>query len=72
MEKRPPVVVHPPSPDGGREVTIKGKRAGIAYSLFDVMELVHGAGLPAHDTAVDDPHLIEWLGGGPMEWTGKE
>lgn len=26
------------------------------------------AGLPAEDTAVDDPGLIEWRGGGPYDW----
>jgi hypothetical protein len=68
MDERPPAVVLPPAPDGGRRVTINGKRVGTAYSLFDVLELLHAAGLPTHDTAVDDPELIEWRGGGPYDW----
>jgi hypothetical protein len=72
MDEDPPVVVLAPAPDGGRQVTVHGERAGIAYSLFDVLELLHQAGLPAQDTAVDDPALIEWRGGGPYDWNGPE
>ncbi|MEV6958035.1 hypothetical protein AB0M97_02290 [Streptomyces sp. NPDC051207] len=68
MERRPPVVVFPPAPDGGRRVTVRDEEAGTAYGLFDVMEILHGAGLPAVDTAVDDPELIDWRGGGPYDW----
>ncbi|MET9833290.1 hypothetical protein ABZ078_29190 [Streptomyces sp. NPDC006385] len=68
MSTRPPVVVLPPASDGGREVTIRGEPAGTAYSLFDVLDLVHRADLPAEDRAVDDPELIEWRGGGPYDW----
>ncbi|MCD7441099.1 hypothetical protein [Streptomyces lincolnensis] len=70
MDEDPPVVVLAPAPDGGRQVMVRGERAGIAYNFFDVLELVHQAGLPAEDTAVDDPHLIEWRGGGPYDWNG--
>ncbi|MBC9727633.1 hypothetical protein [Streptomyces sp. TRM68367] len=70
MDERPPVVVLPPSQDGGRPVTIHGDRVGTAYSLFDVLEFLHAAGLPTADTAVDDPELIEWRGGGPYDWNG--
>ncbi|MCH0562434.1 MULTISPECIES: hypothetical protein [unclassified Streptomyces] len=69
MDKRPPVVVHPPSDDGGRRVTIEDEQVGTAYSFFDVLDLVHGAGLPGEDRAVDDPDLIEWRGGGPYDWS---
>lgn len=58
----------PPSSDGGRQVTIRGERIGTAYSLFDVLEFLNEAGLPAEDRAVDDPELIEWRGGGPYDW----
>jgi hypothetical protein len=68
MDERPAVVVLPPSADGGRTVTIHGEPVGTAYSLFDVMEFLHSAGLPAQDKAVDDPELIEWRGGGPYDW----
>ena len=66
--RRPPVVVLPLSPGGGRRVTIHGERMGTAYSLFDVLDFLHRAGLPATDRAVDDPELIEWRGGGPYDW----
>ncbi|MFE9021059.1 hypothetical protein ACFYNL_21190 [Streptomyces sp. NPDC007808] len=68
MSTRPPVVVSPPASDGGRQVTIHDEPAGTAYSLFDVLDLVHRADLPAEDRAVDDPELIEWRGGGPYDW----
>jgi hypothetical protein len=41
---------------------------GVAYSLFDVLDLLHREGLPTTDTAVDDTQLIEWQGGGPYDW----
>ncbi|MFF4015246.1 hypothetical protein [Streptomyces sp. NPDC001843] len=70
MSTGPPVVVLPPAADGGRQVTVRGERVGTAYDLFDVLDLVHRAGLPAVDQAVDDPDLIEWRGGGPYDWNG--
>jgi hypothetical protein len=72
MSTRPPVVVLQPASDGGRQVTIRGEPTGTAYSLFDVVDLVHHAGLPAEDRAVDDPELIEWRGGGPYDWSGAD
>ena len=72
MSTRPPVVVEPPAPDGGRQVTIHGERTGTAYSLFDVLDLVHRAGLPGEDRAVDDPELLDWRGGGPYDWNSPE
>ncbi|KUO19149.1 hypothetical protein [Streptomyces dysideae] len=68
MDVRPPVVVLPPEPDGGRRVTIHGELSGTAYSLFDVLDILHDADLPTEDRAVDDPELIEWRGGGPYVW----
>ncbi|MFF9624335.1 hypothetical protein [Streptomyces griseosporeus] len=69
MNRRTPVIVHPPSEDGGRRVTVDDAEVGVAYSLFDVLDLVHGAGLPGEDHAVDDPELIEWRGGGPYDFS---
>ncbi|MGW1053617.1 hypothetical protein [Streptomyces sp. NPDC002521] len=68
MDGRPPVVVFPPAQDGGRRVTIRGESVGTAYNLFDVLEFLHQAGLPAADTTIDDPELIDWRGGGPYDW----
>ncbi|MCD9874020.1 hypothetical protein [Streptomyces guryensis] len=70
MDVQPPVVVLAPEADGGRRVTIRGERVGTAYTLFDVLDFLHSAGLPAEeDRAVDDPELIEWRGGGPYVWS---
>ncbi|MFD8131884.1 hypothetical protein [Streptomyces mirabilis] len=68
MDVRPPVVVLSPESDGGRRVVIRGKYTGTAYTLFDVLDFLHRAGLPAEDRVVDDPELIEWRGGGPYDW----
>jgi hypothetical protein len=68
MNGRAPVVVLPPAPDGGRQVTIHGEPMGTAYDLFDVLAFLRNAGLPITDTAVDDPTLIDWRGGGPYDW----
>lgn len=69
MAEQPPVIVHPVSPSGGRPVTIRGERVGVAYHLLDLLEFVRRAELPEADTAIDDPELIEWRGGGPDAWT---
>jgi hypothetical protein len=63
------VVVHPPQPDGGRRVTIRGEPVGTAYHLLDLVELLRLADLPETDTTIDDPELIEWREGGPDVWT---
>jgi hypothetical protein len=68
MAEEAPVVVHPVSPDGGRVVTVRGDRIGVAFHLLDVVEFLRRAGLPEADTAIDDPELIEWRGGGPDVW----
>ncbi|MEJ8672239.1 hypothetical protein WKI71_39555 [Streptomyces sp. MS1.AVA.1] len=72
MSTRPPWWCSRQASDGGRQVTIRGEPTGTAYSLFDVMDLVHRAGLPGEDRAVDDPDLIEWRGGGPYDWNGTD
>ncbi|AVZ74295.1 hypothetical protein SLUN_21175 [Streptomyces lunaelactis] len=68
MAEDAPVIVHPVSPDGGRRVTIRGEAVGVASNLFDLLEFLRRADLPEADTAIDDPELIEWRGGGPETW----
>ncbi|WEO99616.1 hypothetical protein A6P39_039310 [Streptomyces sp. FXJ1.172] len=68
MDGHAPVVVDPPAQDGGRRVTVRGELMGTAYTLFDVLEFLHRADLPPADTAIDDPELIDWRGGGPYDW----
>lgn len=63
------VIVHPPSPSGGRRVRVDGEILGLAYGLVDVAEFLRRAGLEAvDDSIVAESHLIEWRGGGPDVW----
>ncbi|OAH13044.1 hypothetical protein [Streptomyces jeddahensis] len=71
MPEEAPVIVSPPQQDGGRRVVIRGEQAGTAYTLFDLLEFLRGADLPETDTAVDDPELIDWRGGGPDVWNAE-
>ncbi|MFG2225359.1 hypothetical protein [Streptomyces sp. NPDC048644] len=68
MTERPPVVVHPLSPTGGRRVTIRGAIVGLAYGVPDLLEFLRRAGLDPDTVRLDDPALIEWRGGGPDVW----
>ncbi|MFG2400740.1 hypothetical protein [Streptomyces lydicus] len=68
MAVHPPVVVHPPSPSGGRRVTIHGQIAGLAHGVPDLLEFLRRAGLDPEEVRLDDRALIEWRGGGPAEW----
>ncbi|MEU8571298.1 hypothetical protein AB0C51_23655 [Streptomyces pathocidini] len=65
--REPPVVVYPWL-DGARRVTIHGESVGRAYSLRDVLEFLHLAGLEENGVRLDDPELVEWRGGGPADW----
>lgn len=65
----PPIVVHPPSPDGGRQVTAHAETLGTAHSAQDVEEFLRRVGLPQDRIQLDDPDLIEWRGGGPDVWS---
>lgn len=66
--KRPPVIVHPPSPTGSRRVSVDGEILGLAYNPSDLVEFLRRAGLDEDVIDVDDPRLIEWRGGGPDTW----
>ncbi|MDP9953197.1 MULTISPECIES: hypothetical protein [Streptomyces] len=58
-----PIVIHHPSPTGGRRVTIRGQIVGLAHTDGDVVEFLRRAGLPdAHDL-LDQPDWVEWRGG---------
>ncbi|MET8468842.1 hypothetical protein ABZY90_32285 [Streptomyces sp. NPDC006422] len=63
-----PVVVHPVRGDDGRLVTLRGRRAGVARSLTDVVELLRLAGVALDADEVATSPLIEWRGGGPGAW----
>ncbi|MEK0099354.1 hypothetical protein WDA79_12835 [Streptomyces sp. A475] len=63
-----PIVVHPPAPEGGRHVTVRGRAVGLAHSDHDLIRLLRSAGLGESDMTLDDPHLVEWRGAGPHVW----
>jgi len=58
-----PIVIHHPSPTGGRRVTIHGQIAGLAHDDHDVVEFLRRAGLPDADSLLDQPDWVEWRGG---------
>ncbi|MCT2590236.1 hypothetical protein LHJ74_09980 [Streptomyces sp. N2-109] len=62
------IVVYPPSPTGGRRVRADGEAIGIAHSAADLLEFLRRVGLDPEAVRLDDPHLIEWRGGGPTVW----
>lgn len=63
-----PIVVHPPASDGGRRVTVRGRTVGVAHDDRELVEFLRRTGLGDADMALDDPHLVEWRGGGPHVW----
>lgn len=58
-----PIVIHRPSPTGGRRVTIRGQIAGLAHDDHDVVEFLRRAGLPDAEQLLDDLGWVEWRGG---------
>ncbi|WP_433859478.1 hypothetical protein [Streptomyces kronopolitis] len=70
MTEHPPVIVHPPTPSGGRRVTVRGQIVGLAHGRGDVAEFLRRAGVAgqAEDIALDDPGLVEWRGGSLNDW----
>ncbi|WP_421107038.1 hypothetical protein [Streptomyces sp. NEAU-S77] len=56
MAVHPPVVVHPPSPSGGRRVTIRGEIVGLAQGPADLLQFLRRAGAP-EDAQLDNPAL---------------
>ncbi|MFD6418576.1 hypothetical protein [Streptomyces sp. NPDC060194] len=67
--ERIPIVVYPPSPEGGRRVRADGEVLGVARDTADVAEFLRRAGLEGVDAEdVGRSPLIEWRGGGPEAW----
>ncbi|MFE4451340.1 hypothetical protein [Streptomyces sp. NPDC056796] len=58
-----PIVIHRPSPTGGRRVTINGQIVGLAHDDRDVEEFLRRAGLPDTERLLDDTGWVEWRGG---------
>ncbi|MEU0688107.1 hypothetical protein [Streptomyces uncialis] len=67
-----PVIVHPPSPTGGRRVRAGDQILGLAYSLRDLTEFLRRAGLDLDPAEVETSTMIEWRGGGPDVWSPHE
>ncbi|MBU7600747.1 hypothetical protein JGS22_024765 [Streptomyces sp. P38-E01] len=62
------VTVFPPDSEGRRRVMCAGEDLGRAGSLYEVMDLLNGAGLNAAATAFEDTDIFDWRGGGPYAW----
>ncbi|MGA4838011.1 hypothetical protein [Streptomyces sp. G45] len=68
----PPIVVHRPSPTGGRRVEVRGQPVGLAHDLADVAEFLRRAGLDVDPVEIAVSPLIDWRGGGPEEWEADD
>ncbi|GGW39425.1 hypothetical protein [Streptomyces xantholiticus] len=67
-----PIVVHRPSPSGGRRVTVhaqgRDEILGTAYSDHDLVVFLEAAGILDPDRVIDDPTWVEWRGGRAHQW----
>ncbi|WP_374984012.1 hypothetical protein [Streptomyces fradiae] len=68
MPWQAPIVVHRPTPSGGRRVTARGDILGLAHNDADLVEFLRRAGLDEADIDLDDPALVEWRGGRAHQW----
>ncbi|MGW8885829.1 hypothetical protein [Streptomyces sp. NPDC055749] len=61
-----PIIVHAPTPSGGRIVTVHSKgrheRIGLAHSDHDVIEFLADAGLSDPERVLDNPAVVKWQG----------
>ncbi|MCH0563726.1 MULTISPECIES: hypothetical protein [unclassified Streptomyces] len=71
MPGKRPVIVHLPSPTGGRRVRVDGEILGLAHNVRDLVEFLRRAGLEMEPEEVADSPLIDWRGAGPENW-GRE
>ncbi|MGW3657212.1 hypothetical protein ACWD6R_16625 [Streptomyces sp. NPDC005151] len=63
-----PIVVHQPSPTGGRQVAAYRQILGLAHDDRDLVEFLRRAGLPDAEDLIDDPQMVEWRGGRAHQW----
>ncbi|MFD9389846.1 hypothetical protein ACFWBB_03590 [Streptomyces sp. NPDC060000] len=62
------VIVHPPSPRGGRRVRVDGEILGLAHNVVDVAEFLRRAGLDIDPADISGSPWIDWRGVGPEHW----
>ncbi|QNE79007.1 hypothetical protein F0344_01225 [Streptomyces finlayi] len=62
----PPIIIHAPTPSGGRIVTVHAKgrdeRLGLAHSDHDVIVFLADAGLLDPERVLDNPAVVTWEG----------
>ncbi|WP_394427174.1 hypothetical protein [Streptomyces sp. SGAir0957] len=61
-------MVHAASDGYGRRVTLRGKQAGLAQCLADVIEFLRLADVDLNAEEATSSPLIGWRGGGPVLW----
>lgn len=71
MAGKRPIIVHLPSPTGGRRVRVDGEILGLAHSVADLVEFLRRAGLEIEPEQVADSPLIDWRGVGPDRWEAE-
>jgi hypothetical protein len=71
MAGKRPIIVHLPSPTGGRRVRVGGEILGLAHSVRDLVEFLRRAGLEMEPEQVADSPLIDWRGVGPDRWEAE-
>ncbi|MFF5401395.1 MULTISPECIES: hypothetical protein [Streptomyces] len=71
MTGKRPIVVHLPSPTGGRRVRVDGEILGLAHNVRDLVEFLRRAGLEIEPEQVADSPLIDWRGVGPERWEAE-
>ncbi|WP_189892723.1 hypothetical protein [Streptomyces xantholiticus] len=68
-----PIVVHRPSPMGGRQVTVRlhdrdEVLLGTAYSDHDLVVFLEAAGFDDPGRIIDDSKWVEWRGVDAHRW----
>ncbi|MGW0607848.1 hypothetical protein [Streptomyces sp. NPDC002640] len=68
-----PIVVHRPSPTGGRRVTVhrhgRDEVLGVACGEDDVAVFLDAAGVTEPEALWDDPQWVEWRSGPAHEFS---
>ncbi|WP_407548905.1 hypothetical protein QOM21_07210 [Streptomyces sp. Pv4-95] len=68
MRGQAPIVVHRPSPTGGRRVTVREQILGLAHDDQDLIEFLRRAGVAEPGEILDDPLWVEWRDGPAHEY----